>query len=118
MKILIIEDNEFNMEIARTVLEKEGYDTIAAVDGKEGLEKVKESPDIILLDLSLPKISGEDVVRAVRKDKDHKDIPVIALTAHAMEGDREKALEAGCSSYLSKPCLPKDIVAEVKKYIS
>ncbi len=117
MKILIIEDNPFNMEIARTVLRQEGYDTITASDGQEGLEKVSSLPDLVLLDLSLPKLSGEDVVKAIRKDTRYKDIPVIALTAHAMEGDRERALEIGCSSYLPKPCLPKDIVREVKKYI-
>lgn len=117
MKILIIEDNPFNMEISRTVLEEAGYDIIEAADGQEGLEKVSEEPDLVLLDLSLPKLSGEEVVKAIRKNEKHSDIPVIALTAHAMDGDRQRALDAGCSSYIAKPCLPKDIVREVKKYL-
>jgi two-component system cell cycle response regulator DivK len=118
MKILIIEDNPFNMEISRTVLQEAGYDIIEASDGQTGLEKVSQEPDLVLLDLSLPKLSGEEVVKAIRRDEKYSHIPVIALTAHAMDGDRRKALEAGCSSYLAKPCLPKDIVREVKKYLS
>lgn len=114
-KILLIEDNPFNLEIAEVSLKKAGYNIITAVDGEEGLKKLKLKPDLILLDLSLGKVSGWDIIKKIREDED--PLPVIALTAHAMEGDREKALKMGFSSYISKPCLPRDIVEEVKKFI-
>ncbi len=116
--ILIIEDNPYNREIAVTVLEKEGYVTITAETGKEGLEKLREvSPDLVLLDLALPEMSGWEVVKEIRGDEKFALLPVIALTAHAMSGDRKRAIQSGCSSYLSKPCRPGDISNEVKKFI-
>ncbi|MGM0442367.1 MAG: response regulator [Elusimicrobiota bacterium] len=116
-KILIIEDNKYNLEIAEVALSGAGFKIITASDGKEGLSKIDKNLDLILLDLSLPKISGEEIVKKVREDDSLKDLPVIALTAHAMDGDRERALQFGCSSYLSKPCKPPDLVAEVNKFI-
>ncbi len=116
-KILIIEDNKYNLEIAQMALTVAGFDVISAMDGKTGLKKVEEEPDLILLDLSLPRISGEEVVKNIRKNEETNDLPVIALTAHAMDGDREKTLEFGCNAYLAKPCKPADIVAKVKNFI-
>ncbi|MBN2407770.1 MAG: response regulator [Elusimicrobia bacterium] len=117
-KILLIEDNPFNREIAEISLRKAGYDIMMAENGEEGMQKLeKDEPDLVLLDLALPKISGWDIVKMLRQNPRYRDLPVIALTAHAMVGDKEKALEVGCSSYLSKPCLPEDIVKEVKKFI-
>lgn len=115
--VLIIEDNPYNSEIAQVALEKAGYNIILAKDGEEGIRMLDEDPDLVLLDLSLPKISGWDVVKKIREYEKYKDLPVIALTAHAMIGDREKALKTGCNSYLSKPCLPKDIVKEVRSFL-
>lgn len=115
-RILLIEDNPFNREIAELALKRAGFEVIMAIDGKEGLEKLEKKPDLVLLDLSLPRISGWDVIRKIREDMRYNNLPVIALTAHAMMGDREKILQMGCSSYLSKPCLPEDIVKEVKSF--
>ncbi|MBN1385121.1 MAG: response regulator [Elusimicrobia bacterium] len=116
-KILVIEDNPLNREIVEVTLKKEGYNLVLAVDGEDGLQKLEESPDLVLLDLSLPKISGWDIIKKIRKDKKYKNLPVIALTAHAMVGDREKAIKMGCNAYLPKPCLPKNIIEKVKNFI-
>ncbi|MFC2048685.1 response regulator [Elusimicrobiota bacterium] len=116
-KILVIEDNPFNREIAETALKSAGYDVVTASDGEEGLSKLQADISLILLDLSLPKLSGWDVIKKIREDNNYINLPVIALTAHAMVGDRERAIEKGCSSYLPKPCLPKEIIKEIKKFI-
>ncbi len=116
-KILIIEDNPFNREIAELTLKKAGFEVILAYNGEEGLEKLTEAPDLVLLDLSLPKVSGWEVIKRMRQDEKFRNLPVIALTSHAMVGDREKILEMGCSSYLSRPCMPEDIVKEVKNFL-
>lgn len=115
-RILLIEDNSFNREIVELALKKAGFEVILAVDGEDGLKKLEKNPDLVLLDLSLPKISGWDIIKKMREDTRYSDLPVIALTAHAMVGDREKVLKMGCSSYLSKPCLPEDMVKEVKSF--
>ncbi|MGM0568454.1 MAG: response regulator [Elusimicrobiota bacterium] len=116
--VLIIEDNPYNREIAVTSLEKDGYKVLTAEDGIEGLEKIRSlCPHLVLLDLSLPELSGWDVVKKLREDEKFRDLPIIALTAHAMAGDRKKAYQSGCSSYLSKPCRPRDISREVKEFI-
>ncbi|HLD30462.1 MAG TPA: response regulator [bacterium] len=116
-KVLLIEDNPDNREIVSTALRKEGYHVTAAPDGETALKKVKDIPDLILLDLSLPKMSGWEVVRLLKENEDYRHIPVIALTAHAMVGDREKALASGCNDYLAKPCLPRAILEKTRKWI-
>ena len=113
-KILVVEDNQDNRELVVKVLKINGYKVIEAVDGEEALEKTKtENPDLILMDLFIPKIDGYEVTRRLKSDKDLKHIPVIALTAHAMKGDMEVALAAGCDGYMPKPIdvreLPKQI---------
>ena len=115
-KILVIEDNPFNLEITEVTLTHAGYIVITATDGEDGFRKLRMEPDLVLLDMQLPKISGWDVIKKMREDDRYRHLPVIALTAHAMVGDREKAIEMGCTSYLSKPCLPEDIVKEVKTF--
>jgi len=116
--VFLIEDNPDNREIAETVLKRSGYHVISAFDGEEAVKKLKkENFDLILLDLSLPKISGWDLIKMIRTDERIKSVPVIALTAHAMHGDREKAIEAGCNDYISKPCKPSEIVEKVKRWI-
>ena len=103
-KILIVEDNPKNRDMLSRRLIKRGYDVVLAVDGQEGIDMVSsENPDLILLDMSLPVIDGWDVARHLKADDATKSIPIIALTAHSMQGDREKCLEAGFDDYLAKP---------------
>jgi CheY-like chemotaxis protein len=103
-KILIVEDNEMNRDMLSRRLERKGYSVVMAVDGGEGVEKAaSETPDIILMDMSLPVLDGWEATRKVKANPATKRIPVIALTAHAMAGDRDKTIEAGCDDYDTKP---------------
>ena len=103
-KILLVEDNEMNRDMLSRRLEKRGYTLAIAVDGGEGVAKAKsELPDLILMDMSLPVLDGWDATKQVKADPATAKIPVIALTAHAMESDRQKALEAGCDDFDTKP---------------
>jgi CheY-like chemotaxis protein len=103
-KILLVEDNEMNRDMLSRRLERKGYEVLMAVDGGEGLDKAQaESPDLILMDMSLPVVDGWEATRRLKATDATKTIPVIALTAHAMSGDKEKALEAGCDDYDTKP---------------
>ncbi len=103
-KILIVEDNEMNRDMLSRRLERRGFTVVMAVDGAEGVAMSKtEHPDLILMDMSLPIMNGWEATRAVRADAATEAIPVIALTAHSMPGDREKAMEAGCDDYDTKP---------------
>jgi two-component system, cell cycle response regulator DivK len=102
-KILIVEDVEFNRDLIVQLLE-DTYDVLTAADGAEGLRlAARERPDLILMDLSLPVIDGWEATRRLKANAALCDIPIIALSAHAMMGDREKALQSGCDEYLSKP---------------
>ena len=103
-KILLVEDQEMNRNMLSRRLIKRGYDVSIAVDGAEGLEKVRaEKPELILMDMSLPVIDGWEATRQLKADEVTRGIPVVALTAHAMSTDRDKALEAGCDAYETKP---------------
>jgi two-component system, cell cycle response regulator DivK len=103
-KILIVEDNEMNLDMLTRRLTRRGYDVVSATDGVEGLQLASyELPDLVLMDMSLPKMDGWEATRHLKSNTETKNIPVIALTAHAMVGDREKALEAGCDDYDTKP---------------
>jgi two-component system, cell cycle response regulator DivK len=103
-KILLVEDNEMNRDMLSRRLSRKGYDVVLAVDGVEGVERARsEAPDLILMDMSLPVKDGWSATREIRADAGTAAIPIIALTAHAMSGDREKALEAGCDDYDTKP---------------
>jgi CheY-like chemotaxis protein len=103
-KVLIVEDNEMNRDMISRRLSKRGYDVLLAEDGGQGLATAqKERPDLILMDMSLPVLDGWQAVRRLKADPETRAIPVIALTAHAMPADREKALEAGCDDYDTKP---------------
>ena len=104
VKILLVEDNEMNRDMLSRRLERKGYDVEMAVDGRQGVEKAKTlAYDLVLMDMSLPEIDGWEATRELRADPTTKELPIIALTAHAMSGDREKALEAGCNDYDTKP---------------
>jgi len=103
-KVLIVEDNEMNRDMLARRLQRRGFDVVIAVDGAEGVAMSKtEKPDIILMDMSLPVMNGWEATRAIKADATTKHMPVIALTAHSMAGDREKAMEAGCDDYDTKP---------------
>ena len=103
-KILLVEDNEMNRDMLERRLRRKGYDVILAVDGESGVEMAaNDDPDLVLMDMSLPGIDGWEATRRIKAAAESAVIPVIALTAHAMGGDREKALEAGCDDYETKP---------------
>jgi CheY-like chemotaxis protein len=103
-KILLVEDNEMNRDMLSRRLQRKGYDVEIAVDGVEGVEKATiSSYDLILMDMSLPEIDGWEATRRLRAQEGTQHTPIIALTAHAMSGDREKAIEAGCDDYDTKP---------------
>ncbi len=103
-KILLVEDNEMNRDMLSRRLTRKGFEVLIAVDGQEGVTLAgTETPDLILLDMSLPVLDGWAAARQLKADEGTKGIPIIALTAHAMAGDREKALEAGCDEYDTKP---------------
>ena len=103
-KILLVEDNEMNRDMLSRRLERKGYTIVIAVDGGEGVERARDdNPDLILMDMSLPVLDGWEATRQLKADEATRDIPVIALTAHAMSGDKEKALAAGCDDYDTKP---------------
>ena len=102
--ILIVEDNEMNRDMLSRRLERKGYQVLIAIDGAMGLDVVREKmPDLVLMDMSLPVVDGWEATRRMKADESLRRIPVIALTAHAMANDREKALEAGCDDYDTKP---------------
>ena len=103
-KILIVEDNEMNRDMLSRRLERRGFSVVLAVDGGEGVTKARsEMPDLVLMDMSLQVMNGWEATQAIRADASTAHLPVIALTAHSMPGDREKAMEAGCNDYDTKP---------------
>ncbi|MFZ3122071.1 MAG: response regulator [Thermodesulfovibrionales bacterium] len=117
-KILIVDDNQDGRELVVKILKNRGYQMIEAVDGEEALEKaIAENPDLILMDISIPKIDGYEVTRRLKSQIKFKDTPIIALTAHAMKGDREKAIEAGCDGYISKPINIHELPDQIKSYL-
>jgi CheY-like chemotaxis protein len=104
LKILLVEDNEMNRDMLSRRLQRKGYDIAIATDGAEGVEMARtEAPDLILMDMSLPVLNGWEATRRIKADEETRQIPIIALTAHAMAGDREKAIDAGCDDYDTKP---------------
>ncbi len=114
-RVLIVEDNEMNRDMLSRRLMKKGYEVLLAVDGKAGVEMATaEQPDIILLDMSLPVMDGWEAARQLKGADVTKKIPVIALTAHAMAGDKQKALEAGCDDYDTKPVELKRLLGKMK----
>jgi CheY-like chemotaxis protein len=116
--VLLVEDNEDNLVVYRTILEHVGYRVIEARDGEEGVSRARsDDPDIILMDISIPKMDGWEATVRLKDDADTSAIPIIALTAHALEEDRAKAMRAGCDGYLAKPVEPRRVVEEVEKFI-
>ena len=117
-RILVVEDHEDNRRILRDLLTSSGYEMIEAVNGAEGLAMAKtHKPDLILMDISIPIIDGWEATQVLKHDPETRQIPIIALTAHALASDREKAMEVGCDGYLAKPCEPRAVVAEVQRFL-
>ncbi len=103
-KILLVEDNEMNRDMLSRRLERRGYEVVIALDGESGVEMAQtHMPDLVVMDMSLPVLDGWEATRRLKVDPATKHIPIVALTAHAMSGDREKAIEAGCDDYDTKP---------------
>ena len=118
MKVLLVEDNEMNRDMLSRRLKKRGFDVVMAIDGQQGVDLANaEAPDIILLDMSLPVMDGWTAARQLKSDASTKDLPIIALTAHAMSGDREKALEAGCNDYDTKPVDFKRLLEKINALV-
>lgn len=117
-RILVVEDNRDNMTLITDVLASLNYVVLQATDGEQGVEMSgNENPDLILMDLSLPKMDGWTATRAIKSNPATAHIPVIALTAHAMVGDRERALEAGCDDYISKPINLQELAKKLHQHI-
>jgi len=116
--ILIVEDNEMNRDMLSRRLERKGYQVLLAVNGQMGIEVARaKSPDLVLMDMSLPVVDGWEATRRMKADLDLKQIPVIALTAHAMANDRAKALEAGCNDYDTKPIELPRLLAKIESLL-
>lgn len=117
--ILIIEDNDQNLYLATFILEKSGYTVVSALDGPNGITlAAKIKPALILLDIQLPGMDGYAVAEALKKTPALAETPIVAVTSYAMVGDRERALQAGCTGYIEKPINPETFVSEVEHYLS
>jgi CheY-like chemotaxis protein len=114
-KILLIEDNEMNRDMLSRRLQRRGYQVVIATDGRQGISVAQsEAPKLILMDMSLPKMDGWEATRLLKSNGETQHIPVIALTAHAMAGDRDKALDAGCDDYDTKPVVFERLIAKIE----
>jgi two-component system, cell cycle response regulator DivK len=117
-RILLVEDNEMNRDMLSRRLIRKGFEVVIAVDGGEGLAMAQsEAPDLILMDMSLPVVDGWEATRRLKADAATASIPVIALTAHAMSGDREKAMEAGCDDYDTKPIELPRLLEKIERFV-
>jgi len=116
--ILYIEDNEYNRKIVRQLLSRTSYQLIEAVDGETGVALAQEKrPQLVLMDVQLPKMSGHDATRILKQDPRTSHIPVIVITSFALSGDRERAAAAGADSYLAKPYSPRELLALIRKFL-
>jgi len=117
-KVLLVEDNEMNRDMLSRRLVRRGFEVVFAVDGKQGVDAARrEKPDIILMDMSLPVMDGWEATRCVKSDDATRSVPVIGLTAHAMSGDREKAIEAGCDDYDTKPVEIERLIGKMERLL-
>ncbi|MCC6918657.1 MAG: response regulator [Alphaproteobacteria bacterium] len=117
-KVLIVEDNELNMKLFNDLLDAHGYKTLQTRDGMEALDMAREHrPDLILMDIQLPEVSGLEVTKWLKADDELHSIPVVAVTAFAMKGDEEKIREGGCEAYISKPISVATFLDTVRKFI-
>jgi two-component system, cell cycle response regulator DivK len=117
-KVLLVEDNEMNRDMLSRRLIRRGFEVVFAVNGKQGVDLARsEKPDIILMDMSLPIMDGWEATRCVKSDDATRSVPVIGLTAHAMSGDREKAIEAGCDDYDTKPVELDRLIGKIERLL-
>jgi two-component system cell cycle response regulator DivK len=116
--VLIVEDNDLNMKLFHDLLDAHGYQTLQTKDGMQALELAREHrPDLILMDIQLPEVSGLEVTKWIKEDDHLRSIPVIAITAFAMKGDEEKIREGGCEAYIAKPISVATFIATVKRFL-
>lgn len=116
--VLIVEDNELNMKLFHDLLEAQGYETLQTKDGREALQLAREHhPDLVLMDIQLPEVSGLEVTKWIKEDEKLREIPVIAVTAFAMKGDEEKIRQGGCEAYIAKPISVSEFLDTVQKFI-
>jgi CheY-like chemotaxis protein len=118
-RVLVVEDNDMNMQLVEYLLEEGGYSIVKAASGEEALSIARggDPVDLILMDIHLPGIDGLSVVREMKTDARTSGIPILALTAHAMRGDRDRFLEAGCDGYISKPIDVKTFLSSIRQYL-
>lgn len=115
LKVLLVEDNEMNRDMLSRRLRRKGFEVLLAIDGADGISLARSSaPDVILLDMSLPTVDGWTAATILKGEADTRDIPIIALTAHAMQGDRDKALDSGCDEYETKPVNLARLIAKIE----
>lgn len=118
-RILVVEDNMDTYELVRFILEKNGYETFLAMNGRDGVNAAsKQMPDLIIMDLAMPEMDGWTATRLIKTDVRTGSIPLIALTAHALPGDRQRAMESGCDEYITKPMDLLDLVESVDHWLS
>ena len=116
--ILLVEDNEDNRIIYATALRYAGYNVLEAITGTDGVYQTRTHlPDLVLMDISVPELDGWEATAILKADPATKHIPIVAVTAHALPGDRERSFQAGCDGYLAKPCEPRAVVAEVQRFL-
>jgi len=120
-KVLVVEDNDMNMQLVEYLLEEGGYEIVKATSGEEALSIARDAsskaPDLILMDIHLPGMDGLSVVREIKSDSRMSGVPILALTAHAMRGDKDRFLEAGCDGYISKPIDVKTFLSSIEQYV-
>jgi len=117
-RVLYVEDNEYNRKIVRQLLSRTSYRLLEAMDGEEGIAMAqRELPDLILMDVQLPKLSGLDATRRLRADPRTSHIPLVVVTSFALSGDGQRAMDAGASAYLAKPYSPRDLLALIRKLL-
>jgi two-component system cell cycle response regulator DivK len=117
--VLVVEDNELNMKLFHALLEVHGYNILQTKDGMDALRIAREHrPDLIVMDIQLPEVSGLEVTKLIKEDENLKSIPVIAVTAFAMTGDKEKILGGGCAAYIAKPISVTDFLETVQRFLN
>jgi two-component system cell cycle response regulator DivK len=118
-RILIVEDNMDTYELVRFILEKNGYEVFLAANGRDGVNAAsKQKPDLIVMDLSMPEMDGWTATSLIKQNKQTSSIPLIALTAHVLPGDRQRAMDSGCDEYITKPMDLLDLVETVNRWVS
>ena len=117
--ILIVEDEPRNLKLLRDLLQRFGYETMEATDGEQGVELARAKiPNLILMDIMMPKMDGLEATRIIKADTNTKHIPIIALTSYAMKGDRERTIEAGCDGYIAKPVDIQEVLKAIEHFLS